>query len=214
MTSACSFVSGPTILQRFLLGLAASCVWLATGSARAQIGQPRSHINYALELEPHFVVQWDHEPAWASDGLGVGLRASIPLIQDGPVPSINNSFALSVGLDWAHFGDDCYGPGPGPGPRYFCGANDFWVPILVQWNFFFSSLISAFPELGLGLHHTRWDGNWCAQGPRLVYCGGPYSDTGVDFVLFLGVRFHLAKSFALTLRLGTPSLLLGASFFI
>jgi hypothetical protein len=191
-----------------------AALWFGANRADAQIDHPNSHIHYAVELEPHLVIQWDHEPAWGSDGIGLGLRASIPLIQDGPVTTINNSFALSVGLDWAHFGDDCYGPGPGPVPRYSCAANDFWVPLLVQWNFFFSNLISAFPEIGLGIHHTRWDGNICRAGNNNYYYCGTGSDTGVDLVLFLGVRFHLSKAFALTLRIGTPSLLLGASFFI
>jgi hypothetical protein len=188
-------------------------LWFGANRAAAQIDRPNSHIHYAVELEPHLVIQWDHEPAWGGDGIGLGLRASIPLIQDGPVTTINNSLALSVGLDWAHFGDTCYPPGVGPQPRWSCAANDFWVPLLVQWNFFFSNLISAFPELGLGIHHTRWDGNICRSGNNVYYCGTG-SDTGVDLVVFLGVRFHLSKAFGLTLRIGTPSLLLGASFFI
>jgi hypothetical protein len=171
--------------------LVVACISLGANRAAAQIDRPNSHIHYGVELEPHLVIQWDHEPAWGSDGIGVGLRASIPLLQDGPVTSINNSFALSVGLDWAHFGDDCYGPGPGPQPRYSCAANDFWVPLLVQWNFFFSNFISAFPELGLGIHHTRWDGTWCTRGNSAYFCGGVGSDTGVDLVLFLGVRVVL-----------------------
>jgi hypothetical protein len=91
-----------------------------------------------------------------------------------------------------------------------CNANEFTLPIAVQWNFYFSKLISAFPELGLGIRHVSWDSAVvCGPGGR---CTG--SDTGVDLVLWLGVRFHLARSFALTLKLGTPSLLLGASFFL
>lgn len=196
----------PQLFALLTLGFCAS-------TARAEIGRPRSHIHYGAELEPHLVVQWDGSPAWGSDGIGVGFRASFPVVQDGPVPSINNSLAIGVGLDWAHFGENCYGPGPGR-PVYNCAANDFWIPIVVQWNFFFSDLISAFPELGLAIHHTRWDGNLCQQNNNFYYCGNNFSDTGVDLVLWLGVRFHLSKAFALTLRLGTPSLLLGASFFL
>ena len=188
-------------------------VWLGAQTAHAQIDRPRSHVRYSAELEPHLVVQWDSLLPWAGDGIGMGFRGSIPVIQDGPVPSINNSLAIGFGLDWAHFGNGCYRPG-GPGPYYDCSANDFWVPVVVQWNFFFSDLISAFPELGLAIEHTRWDGAWCGGGNNRYFCGGTGSDTSVRLVLWLGVRFHLSKSFALTLRLGTPSLLLGAAFLL
>lgn len=189
-------------------------LWANAERAQAQaIEQPRSHPHYGVELEPHLVVQWDHEPGWGGDGIGVGFRGSIPVMQDGPVTSINNSLALGFGLDWAHFGDNCY---PGPrGPYYSCAANDFWIPFVVQWNFFFSKLISAFPELGLAIHHTRFDGDLCRNpNGSFYYCTNSGSVTGVDLVLWLGVRFHLSQSFALTLRLGTPSLLLGAAFFL
>ena len=41
-----------------------------------------------------------------------------------------------------------------------------------------------------------------------------WNDTDVELVMWLGVRFQLQDTFALTLRLGTPSLLLGASFYL
>ncbi len=203
------------VLGAFLIS---SLTWLGASGARAQIDHPGGHEHYNVELEPHLVVQWADQPVATNDGFGVGLRASIPVMQDGPVTTIDNSLAVTLGLDWAHFGNSClyyYGfngqvrPGL---PRGDCSANDFWLPIAMQWNFFFSKLISAFPELGLGIHHWAWDVNAvCANGNLCRYNG---SDTGVDIVLWLGVRFHLSKSFALTLRLGTPSLNLGASFFL
>ncbi|MFI5307796.1 MAG: hypothetical protein ACHQ53_10610 [Polyangiales bacterium] len=208
MTSSC--------IARFALALCGTLALAAGASAQNRIDQPRGHDHYTAELEPHLVVQWADQWSAAGDGIGVGLRASIPVIEDGPVETINNSFALTFGLDWAHFGNQCYyyygynGPVRAGLPRGDCNGNDFWLPIAVQWNFYFSKLISAFPEVGLGIHHWTWDTNVAC--PNGYACSG--SDTGVDLVLWLGVRFHLAKSFALTLRLGTPSLLLGASFFL
>ena len=196
-----------------LAGLAVSAV---AARADAQIDRPGAHIKYVAEVEPHLVIQWDDEPWWDDDGIGLGVRGTIPVIEDGPVKTINNSLGIGFGLDWAHFDDACWGPGPRPNVlNDDCSADDFWVPVVVQWNFFFSDLISAFPELGLGIQHTRWDGDWCGNGRNLYVCGdGDSSDTDIELVLWLGVRFHLAESFALTLRLGTPSLLLGASFFL
>ena len=206
------------LFQRYgLSALAFFFVCLAATAARAQIKDSGHHPHYSAELEPHLVVQWNDEPWWDDDGLGVGLRATLPIVQDGPVRTINNSLGIGFGLDWAHFGDHCWQGGPRPNaPLDDCSADDFWVPLVVQWNFFFSDLISAFPEFGLAIEHTRWEGRWCGRGPNLYLCGGggSSSDTDVELVLWLGVRFHLADSFALTLRVGTPSLLLGASFFL
>ena len=189
-----------------VLGL---CSLLAS-AAQAQIKNPGAHEDYSAELEPHLVVQWVDEPAWDDEGLGLGLRASFPVMDNGPVTTINNSLAIGVGLDWAHFDDAC-------APANFdwdddCSANDFWIPVVVQWNFFFSELVSAFPELGLGIQHSRWDVGICRRGNNVYQCDD--DDTDVELVLWLGVRFHVADGFAITLRLGTPSLLVGASFFL
>lgn len=203
------------VKQRLTQLLVLLVVLFGAVKAQAQIDRPKTHARYSAELEPHLVLQWDRSPGWwGSDGIGLGFRASIPVVPDGPVPSLNNSLAIGFGLDWAHFGDNaCYGPGPRNGPYYSCSANDFWVPVVVQWNFFFSDLISAFPEIGLAIEHMRWDGSFCQRGNSVVYCGTG-SSTSAELVLWLGVRFTLSKSFALTLRLGTPSLLLGASFLL
>jgi len=190
--------------------LLAALSWSTTAAAQTRINRPASHPD--VEISPHLVVQWTDEPAWDSDGIGVGLHAAIPVISNGPVTTINNSLAIGFGLDWAHFDHAC-------GPYALnattnCAADDFWLPITVQWNFFFTDLISAFPELGLGIKHERWDGVVCRPGNNYYWCNADGSNTNVDLVLWLGVRFHLARSFALTLKLGTPSLLLGASFFL
>src|SRR5262245_23691140 len=116
---------------------------LLAGSASAQIKNPGAHENYAAELEPHLVVQWAEEPAWDDEGFGVGFRASIPLVDNGPVTTINNNMAIGFGLDWAHFDDPCNVVNLNLDDDA-CSANDFWVPVVVQWNFFFSDLISAF----------------------------------------------------------------------
>jgi hypothetical protein len=195
----------PMKLSTFLVLTAAALT--ITTAAHAQIGRPGAHIRYTAEVEPHLVLQHTD-----NDGIGVGVRGSFPIIDNGPVETINNSFALGIGLDWSHWENDC-------GP-WDCDGNDFWVPLVVQWNFFFSDLISAFPEVGIGLEYESWDRGYYDDCRRF---GGPGfncddddddGDLDVEFVLWLGVRFHLADEFALTVRLGTPSILIGASFFL
>lgn len=168
-------------------------------TAQAQIDRPGAHHRYRAELEPHLVLQHSD-----NDGIGVGFRATFPILDNGPVTTINNSLALGVGLDWSHWDDDC-------GP-IDCDGNDFWIPFVVQWNFYFSDLISVFPELGVAVEYETWDFDGiCSRAPGFD-CDD--SDLDIELVLWLGVRFHLAREVALTVRLGVPSVLIGASFFL
>lgn len=178
------------------LGLVA---W-ACDPAAAQIQSPGRHAHYAAELEPHLVWQWTGDEHSHSDGLGFGFRASIPIMQDGPISTINNSLAISFGLDWAYF-PDCFGYDN-------CSENDFWVPVTAQWNFYLTSVVSLFPEFGLGFRDAIFDDEPC----RANGCRG--SDLEVRPVLWFGARFRVADAVAITMRLGTPSLQLGVSFFI
>lgn len=194
----------PIALLAFTLAMCASQI------ASAQIKSPGRHPSYGVELEGHLVFQWTNDEWVNDDGLGLGMRASIPVIDNGPVSTINNNFAVTFGLDWAHFGDCRFDA---------CDSDEFWVPVAMQWNFFLSPVVSLFPELGIAIQHSRfnWDGPVPGGGcvvRGINYCGGDDSDTDLELVLWLGARFTLAESFALTVRLGTPSILLGAAFFL
>jgi hypothetical protein len=191
-------------------GCLLSVALLYSTPAQAQIDRPGQHVRYSTEVEPHLVVQWDEEPWWEDEGLGVGLHVSIPLVDNGPVTTINHNLAITFGLDWAHFDDACV-PFNNPNFGGDCSANDFWLPIAAQWNFFFSDLISAMMELGLGIQHSRWEGPTLCSGQICQYDD---DDTDVELVLWIGMRLHLSQDVALSLRIGTPSLLLGVAFFL
>ena len=199
-----------------ILSSALLCV-AQTALAQAYIERPGAHPRYGLEVEPHGLVQWAQEPGFGDEGIGVGIRFSIPVIENGPIPSINNNFAIGFGLDWAHFDDLCFFSRGYVGPLFVnvdgdCSADDFWVPVDVQWNFFFSEMISAFPELGLAIRHTRVDGVFICNGA--VICDDTVSDTDLDAVFWLGMRVHFSPKTTLTFRLGTPSLTVGLSLMI
>jgi hypothetical protein len=185
---------------RLLTVLALATIALVT-TAHAQINTPGRHPRYSVELEPHLVWQWNGDERGRDDGLGMGFRASIPLLQDGPVPTINNSLAISFGLDWAHF-FECAG-------YSHCTEDDFWVPVVAQWNFYLTPVVSLFPEFGLGFRNAIIDYDERCRGDD---CRS--SALEVHPVLWFGARFRLADAIALTVRLGTPSLQLGVSFFI
>jgi hypothetical protein len=205
--------------------LVASAIVLAcltrTREARAQIKEPGRHPRYAVELEPHFLAQWSG-PFWGDAGIGAGVRASIPIVDNGPVTSINDSLAIGFGFDWAHFGNACWdwGPWRPPGParprpadwqRYECTGNSFWFPVVAQWNFFFTKVVSVFGELGLGIEYATWSADYpCAGG----ICRPSGHDLFVDPLFFVGPRFILSDDFAITLRIGWPYVSVGASFLL
>jgi hypothetical protein len=200
-------------LARSLCAGAAACaaigVLFAAPSANAQIKEPGAHPKYTVELEPHLVVQWEYTDWEDSDGIGVGGRVSIPVVDNGPITTINNSLAVGFGVDWAHFDGGCrvaingivYAGG------YNCDANHFWFPVVAQWNFFFTPVVSAFAELGLAVQHAGFDAG-CGNGA----CSDSY--TRVRPVFLVGPRFILSDSFAITLRIGVPYLTIGGSFLL
>ena len=181
-------------------------------AADAQIRSPNHHPQYAVELDPHLVLQWTNQPFWNDDGVGVGIRLSIPVLANGPIPSINNNLAIGFGLDWAHF-DGCgpYGD--------VCGSDSFIFPLVVQWNFFITNWLSLFPELGIAIEHARlgWEGAIparCVRVNGVDVCRSGASHTYVELALWLGARFAISNNIAFTLRLGTPSILIGVAFLL
>jgi hypothetical protein len=187
--------------------------------AQAQIKQPGAHYKYSVELEPHFVFQWAGGYRYFGDeGIGAGLRASIPFIDNGPIDRINNSMGITFGLDYIHhdFDDDycfLYGPNFNICNDYDYAANAFWLPVAMQWNFFVHPRINVFGEVGLAIEHVRLSiVQPCPGGPGL--CEFDDSDTDIEFVFYPGVRFMVADSVGITLRVGFPHLTAGVSFLL
>lgn len=202
---------------------AASCAVTTTRGANAQIKQPGAHAKYSVELEPHATVWWqDASNDYYSNnsGWGLGMRASIPLVDNGFVPSINNNVALGFGLDWGHYSHQCYWWGWNRNdPRYYgnndCTANTIWVPVVMQWNFFITKAFSVFGEPGLAIRHSwwHWGGAWCGPANNAYQCDWSDSNTGLEPVFFVGGRVGNDKV-SFTFRLGWPYASLGASFFL
>ena len=135
------------------------------------------------------------------------------IVQNGFVPSINNSVAISFGVDWVHYsGTGCYVYNTGPhlytGPCYDVGdANTLFFPVVMQWNFFVARQWSVFGEPGLVIYHGFFD--YCTNAP--AGCQNP-SSTGVDVALYVGGRYHVSDHVALVLRIGYPTFSFGVSF--
>ncbi len=194
-----------------LAGLVACALVLVHSVASAQIKRPGAHVRYSAELEPHGVIQWDG-PRGFDEGLGLGFRASIPIFHNGPIAKINNNMAIGFGFDWSFFSDPC-------NRNYYndvivvgadCSASDLWLPVVLQWNFYLTPAIAVFGEPGLAIRHTRVSVDNCAPG---IDCD--YSDTDFEpFVFYAGAKFFVSDAVSVTVRLGFPSVSVGASFFL
>jgi hypothetical protein len=171
--------------RRLLWGLCAGVLSGATladaSAARADesiIKHPGDHPSYRFEAEPHGLLGYGGPFGAASASLGAGFRGTIIFLDNGFVPSINNSVGIGFGGD------------------IFFTHGVFFIPIVLQWNFWLSSQWSVFGEPGIGFAANP-EGNHSAVNPAL----------------YAGARFHFNDKVALTLRIGYPSLSVGASFF-
>ncbi|MDD9966567.1 MAG: hypothetical protein OXR73_10100 [Myxococcales bacterium] len=172
------------------------------GTAQADIKSPGAHTPYTTDIDLHLVWQWNQEVF--DEGIGLGMRAYFNVLDNGPVPTINNSLAVGLGADLT-FSDGGCGP-------IDCDAFQVWVPFLVQWNFFFSESFSIFPEIGLALQYVNvdWGGENFADIPGINFdYGYDDDDLDVELVLWLGGRYMFSRSVGMSLRIGHPSLLLG-----
>lgn len=184
-------------------------------TAFAQIRYPNQHPDYVVELEPHVAFGvFDPPGRPTGTGIGGGLRATLPIVKNGFIPTINNSVGISFGLDWVHYD----GPGvqtigycsryePGPAGTSICTAVDgpiggpsnyIYLPGAMQWNFWLSSKFSAFAEPGFALYYEK---------ARYESDGG----VGAVPLFALGGRWHFLRRGMLTLRVGYPVMSLGVS---
>ena len=169
------------------------------------IKHPGDHPHYAVELEPHALLGFGGYYG-GTGGIGVGGRFSIPVVDNGFVSTINNSVAISFGLD-VLFYNYCYN---GWDNNYGgCNATFFEFPVVMQWNFFVAQRWSVFGEPGLAIYHGSWG---CGNGN----CPANWNTnvTSVEPALYLGGRYHLNDSMSLTMRIGFPALSFGFSFFL
>jgi hypothetical protein len=198
------------VRSSLLLAITSATVLLAAPAASADdtIRHPGEHPPYFVEIEPHLDFAWGD---WTSGlgggpGYGVGGRFSFSIVKNGFVPSINNSVAIGVGLDFLHFG--C---AEGfDGGRYGCSLNSLSFPVVLQWNFYVSRQWSVFGEPGLFLYHQFFD--YSGETCNGAGCPG-VTATSILPALYVGARYHLNDRMSLTMRVGYPTITFGISFF-
>lgn len=201
-----------------LLVASIAAMLLVAGAARAEdmiIKRPGDHPTYSVELEPHLALAFV-VPTAGSNGVGLGGRFTIPIVKNGFISSINNSVGIGFGIDWINY-NGCY-RGRWANPYYCNNFQAFYIPIVMQWNFFLSTHWSVFGEPGLAITHNSYgeclDFYIDGRGNRVGYdCGAAPGRIGIDpIVLFLGGRYHFSETVALTMRIGWPYASIGVSF--
>ena len=197
-------------LLALVAALAVSCL-SASAFAQSTIKQPGQHTHYFFEAEPHLAVGLLDPPGFGGGtGLGLGFRGTIQLLSNGFIPKLNNSVGLGFGLDYLRY-DGWQGPRgtclqfvTGPSGVPICvrasssidHVNYFYVPIVMQWNFWLHRRWSVFGEPGLALYFQ--DGQF-EVAPFAFYAGG---------------RYQLTDRITLTMRLGYPTFSFGVSFLL
>lgn len=172
------------------------------------IKRPGYHPRYSFEAEPHLLVGFIDPPGAANgNGIGAGFRGTIPVVQNGFVPSINNSVGIGFGIDFVHYGSGSYrnvvcdSAGRCVQVERGNSVNSIWIPVVMQWNFFLSRNWSVFGEPGLSLRFESNEG----------------ADRGLHvepFHLYLGGRYHFSDNVTLTMRVGYPTFSIGVSFLL
>lgn len=206
----------PHLFVRLLLCVAAIALGLASSAvahAQSTIKQPGQRSQYYFEAEPHVVAGLADPPGLgAGTGLGVGFRGTVELLKNGFIPKLNNSVGIGFGIDYLRY-DGWQGPrgqceefatapsgvpvcvrtsGSGGGGH----VNYFYLPVVMQWNFWLHKSWSVFGEPGVALY---------------------LQDGGLEFtplVLFVGGRYHVSDRITLTMRLGYPAFSFGVSFLL
>lgn len=131
---------------------------------------------------------------WGYGGVpfSVGGRYLQPILHDGFVPTLNDSFSLEAGVDLFAIGRTVIG---------FALA----IPVEAMWALHFSQRFAGYLKLGVSLE-LRF-GDWC----RGNVCWGAVG-FGADFIGNLGIMFKITDAIVLRVEAGYPGLKVGLGF--
>jgi hypothetical protein len=191
-----------------LAALGSATLVAEPASAQSTIKQPGNRPQYVFEAEPHLNLGlFDPPGLGAGTGWGAGFRGTIEIVKNGFISKINNSVGIGFGLDYLRY-DGWHGPrgqcerfANGPAGTKVCvevrdHVSYFYLPVVLQWNFWLHRKWSVFGEPGVAFY----------------FDDGHFDFT--PFVLYAGGRYHFNDRIALTMRIGYPSFSLGVSFLL
>jgi hypothetical protein len=190
-----------------VMGLFSAATFAAALPASADtltIKRPGARTQYTFEAEPHLLLGFVDPPGRDVDsdfGFGPGFRGTVEIVRNGFVGKINNSIGIGFGLDWVLYAGarGCDEDRGGPlGPN--CEDEDvsyFWIPVVLQWNFWLSRQWSVFGEPGFAYGVIN-----------------PGDNRFQPFVFYAGGRWQFTERAALTMRAGYPAFSVGVSFLL
>ena len=166
-----------------LAALVLACSTFAASAAADEsiIKIPNEHPDYRFEAEPHGLIGYAGPFEGGRAAVGAGFRGTIVLLQNGFIPSINNSVGISFGGD------------------IFFGHSDpvLFIPVAMQWNFWLTNHWSVFGEPGLGIAANPERGR-DTFGPIFNVGGRYHFNDKVSLTLRIGYpSFSVGASFFL-----------------
>lgn len=170
----------PLVAVSALTVAALAAVWTTTAHAdESIIKNPGDHPDYRFEAEPHGLLGFGGPFVGNDANLGAGFRGTITILDNGFVKTINNSVGIGFG-----------------GDIFFRRGGTFFIPVVMQWNFWLTNHWSVFGEPGIGFAANAGNNNV------------------VHFAGYGGGRYHFNDRVSLTMRLGYPAISVGVSFLL
>lgn len=129
---------------------------------------------------------------YAGFPFGIGLRYQIPILHDGFIPPVNDSFGIEFGVDFSGVA----------GSRFYPVLA---IPVEVLWQFHMTKTFSLYAKVGIALQF-----NIVSYCPYTYYrsCGVVTAD-GIGNV---GLIWHFTQKIALRVEAGYPWLKVGLGF--
>lgn len=180
-------------MNRSPIAAIAVAALLSTGVAQAR-GEPDSITDTSAQTRPQNLSVMAYVPWYYGFGIGANVRYEIPVVPNGFIPTINNSFSIepSLGLAYAS--------------RGYSGVNysvfDVTPAMYGIWNFYFNPKFSAYGGLGLGFNIG-------------TYTGSSYTDSASYFFWdpVVGLHYSFSPNMALRAEAGAQGLKGGVSFY-
>ncbi len=168
-----------------VVSLAAALSVLAAPALAGAQEEGAHRAGYLLDRSPQERPQmlsfWAFAPWYYGVGIGVGARYNIPIVPNGFIPPVNDSFELEFG------GDISVG-------NYFgYGWTNVSIPAEAMWRFFFLPNLSAYWKIALGLNmrFSSYSG-YVGTGASL------YWDSGLGVVWKFADKMTLRGEFGYT----------------
>lgn len=103
--------------------------------AEPAITRPGAHPKYRVEVDAHLTIAAFDPPGDARSGFGFGARVTVPLLDPGPISTLNNSLGVGAGIEYI---------------ALTSGRHAFF-PVVASWSFWFQENFAVFAEPGFGV---------------------------------------------------------------